>query len=320
MAPIANRPVMEHILRLLSKHQITDVVSNLHYMPEKITSYFGDGEALNMRLSYHIEEKLSGDAGGVRACHKFFDDGTFVVINGDLLTDVDLTKVIKEHKAKGAIASIALKPMDDVSRFGVAVLDSAGFIKGFQEKPAKEEALSNLISTGIYIFEPEIFNHIPKEGEYGFGRQLLPKLVQMGLPVLGVEVNCYWSDVGTIPQYRLSNFDAIEGLVDIALPGERTTWGFAGNGCNVQNVGSIKGSLMMGKNSTLSKGVIINGSVIIGDNCTVGENAVLENSIVWSDTNIESHARVHDSVIGYNCLVENGSVHLETAKVVPLVR
>ncbi len=217
LVPVANIPVMEHILNLLKQHGFADICANLHYLPEKIEEYFGDGSNLGVSLSFHREEKLSGDAGGVRACRKFFGDGTFIVLSGDVLTDVNLTAIVEQHKKKKALASIALKAVDDVSHFGVALLSKEGFITGFQEKPQPNEALSDLVSTGIYILEPEIFNFIPEAGEYGFGRQLFPRLIEKGFPILGVQCHDYWSDVGTIEQYRRSNFDAIAGKVKLSL-------------------------------------------------------------------------------------------------------
>jgi mannose-1-phosphate guanylyltransferase/mannose-1-phosphate guanylyltransferase/phosphomannomutase len=228
LVPVANRPVMQHILELLKQHGITDIASNLHYQPEKIRDYFGDGGKFGIELQYKLETELSGDAGGVRACRKFLQDDTFIVLMGDLLTDCDLTKVIAEHKRKKALATIAVKQVEDVSHFGVVVRDANGFITGFQEKPSPQEALSNYASCGIYVLEPEIFDHIPQTGSYGFGRQLFPTLVDEGHPVLGVSIDeYYWSDVGTIDQYWQSNLDALCGRVKICLPGKKTGFGYA---------------------------------------------------------------------------------------------
>ncbi|MBX9688091.1 MAG: nucleotidyltransferase family protein, partial [Candidatus Obscuribacterales bacterium] len=143
LVPVANRPVMEHILRLLKKHGFEDVVSNLHYLPEKIRAYFADGRALGLNIDFRLESELSGDAGGVRACRDFFGQDTFIVLMGDLLTDADLSRIYAEHKRKGALATIATKQVADVSQFGVILADEDGFIRGFQEKPKAQEALSN---------------------------------------------------------------------------------------------------------------------------------------------------------------------------------
>ena len=316
MVPIANRPVMEHIFDLLRTHGITDVISNLHYQAEKIQAHFGDGSQIGMNLQFHEEKELSGDAGGVRACAEFLRGGTFVVLMGDLLTDADLTKVIAEHKAKKALATIAVKQVPDVRHFGVVVMDESGFIKGFQEKPEPEVALSNYASTGIYILEPEVFDHIPKTGQFGFGRQLFPNLVELGLPVLGVSIDeYYWSDVGTIGQYRSSNFDALDGKVRLNMSGERQPNCIMEAGSSVSSDARIEGKLYLGRNSHIAPSVTIKGYVLIGDNCRIENNAVLDNTIVWSNTVVERGAVLTNSVVGLNCTVPAGTTHNEIASV-----
>jgi len=307
LVPVANRPIMELILELLKRHGITEVFSNLHHLPDQLIRYFGDGSRIGMKLRFHHEEELSGDAGGVRACRAFLEDGTFIVLMGDLLTDADLTSIVAEHKKKGALATIGLKAVDDVSQFGVALTDDQGFITGFQEKPNPSEALSNLASTGIYVFEPEIFEHIPGEGVYGFGRQLFPSLLEKGAPVLGFEFKSYWSDVGTINQYRLSNFDALEGRINVEFAGKQTPQGFLADGAVIESGCNIDGLLLLGKNSRLESGVEVRGRVIVGDDCVVGKNARLADSVIWAGSNVEPGAELHNSVIGRGCVVVNGN-------------
>jgi NDP-sugar pyrophosphorylase family protein len=317
LVPVANTPVMEHILLLLKRHGISEIASNLHYLPDQVRNYFGDGSKLDVELGFHFEETLSGDAGGVRALRNYLDGETFIVMMGDLLTDADLTYVINQHKSKGALATIALKQVDDVSQFGVALLDSQSFIKGFQEKPAAADALSNLASTGIYILEHEIFKHIPENGPYGFGRQLFPTLVDQGLPVLGVEISNYWSDVGTVKQYRLANFDALDGRLQVDLKGQKSSWGYIGGGSTVDDGVEVEGLLLLGENSHIAPGVKVRGKVVVGDNCIIEAKAELEDTVIWSNVNIEARAVVRDSVIGRNCMVKNGSRQINKAVVDP---
>lgn len=312
LVPVMNRPVMEHILLLLKKHGITEVVSNLHYKADEVFDYFQDGSKLGMSLKFLREHTLSGDAGGVRACRDFLEEDTFIVIMGDLLTDADITSVLAQHKEKKALATIALKEVPDVSHFGVALLNSEGFITGFQEKPKKEEALSNLASTGIYVLEPEIFKHIPNTGEYGFGRQLFPRLVQEGFPVLGARIKDYWSDVGTIAQYCLSNFHALDGLVELEFPGMKTDFGYAFDDSHINLDIHIEGHLAIGHNTTIGRGVKIRGSVIIGDNCIIEDGVELSDTIVWSDSIIGGQAKVSGSVLGIGSKIETGSTHVQT--------
>lgn len=316
MVPVANRPVMEHILALLRRHGVTEVASNLHYQADKIREYFGDGSDFGMELAFLFEKELSGDAGGVRACRDFLSGGTFLVLMGDLLTDADLTRVVAEHKQKKALATIALKQVDDVRHFGVAVTDENGFITGFQEKPQPHEALSNRASCGIYVLEPEVFEHIPKTGMYGFGRQLFPSLVEQGLPVLGASIDdAYWSDVGTISQYRQSNFDALEGMIKIEIPGKRHDQGFLAEGASLSSQANVGGKIYLGRNSYIAPGVKVKGHVLLGDNCRVEEGAELSDTIVWSNTTIGRSAVLKDCVIGSNCTVEAGTKQHEVASV-----
>ncbi len=317
LVPIVNVPVMEHAIRLLARHSYRDVCANLHYLPEKIVDYFGNGANFDINLKFWREEKLSGDAGGVRACRKFLDGSTFLVLMGDLLTDADLTHIVAEHKRKKALATIALKRVDDVSHFGVAVVNKEGFITGFQEKPKAEEALSNLISTGIYVLEPEVFNFIPSDGEYGFGRQLFPALVAKKLPVLGLEIDSYWSDVGTLSQYRLANFDALAGKIKIDLPGRRvnseTSSILKKASAIIEDGSMVEGELMIGAQSIIKRGAQISGTVVIGDGCVIEDGAVVRNSVIWGRTHILSGARIEDSIVASDCTVAAGTNLRETA-------
>ncbi len=319
IVPVANTPVMEHLIKLLAKHGFNDICANLHYMPEKLTEYFGDGSKFGVKLTFHTEEKLSGDAGGVRACREYLQDDTFIVIMGDLITDTDLGKVIKEHKSKKALASIAIKEMDDVTRFGVVVTDENGFITGFQEKPSNEEALSKFISTGIYVLEPEIFDHIPATGDYGFGRQLFPTLVAKNLPVLGVKIEGYWSDVGCVEQLREANFDALSGKVKVDLKGKKEKRGDAtlwiGENTRIDDGAKFSGLVMLGQNCNVHAGATFGGTVVLGDNVSVESGAHIVDSIVWSGSKIGAKAEIKNSVIGYDCTVAGGTKQCEIATI-----
>lgn len=295
LVPVANIPVMEHILNLLKSHGFGDVIANLHYLPDHIEEYFGDGSRLGVKLQFRREEKLSGDAGGVRFCRDFLDSGTFIVLMGDLLTDADLTHILKCHKEKKALASIGLKKIKDVSHFGVAVINDEGFIVGFQEKPKKEEALSDLASTGIYVLEPEVFEHMPKTGDFGFGRQLFPQLVQAGLPVLGVEIDSYWNDVGTLEQYWNSNFDVLSGQLHLVIPGytfeQKGQYRvYTGEGAQIAPSVVIAGNVMIGAGAVIEDNVRLAGNVIVGEGCIVGPDSKLSDTILWAGSKVAAGA------------------------------
>ena len=300
LVPIGNRPVMEHVLRLLKHHNISDVSANLHYMADTIPQYFDGVSDLGQNLHFVKEDVLSGDAGGMRACKQYLSDSTFIVIMGDIITDIDLSFLVSRHKRSGAVASIALKPVSDVQHFGVARLDQNGLIQEFQEKPKPEEAISNLASTGIYVFEPGIFDYVPRSGDYMFGKELFPKLLRMGVPINGVRVLGHWADIGTIDAYKQASFDAVSGVIDVDMPTNHYD-------SDSDTDFNVLGSLHMGENCRIGEGAKIIGNVILGDNCTIGPGTILEDSIIWSNTTVGKDSRITNSIIGHNCKIPAGS-------------
>lgn len=303
LVPFVNQPVMQHIINLLKRHGISETISNLHYLPEKIISYFGTGSDMGIPMSFVTEPELTGDAGGVRACKDKLKGGTFLVAMGDLITDLDISYIIKQHKEKGALATVALKQVADVERFGIAVVGADNMIREFEEKPSRGAARSNLASTGLYVFEPEIFDYIPETGVVGFGKDVFPRLLADKLPFLGVEVWGYWSDIGTIEQYKRSTFDALEGLIDLEIPGESFKNGWRDESATIgQNV-LIDGLVLIGKDCYIGRDVRLEGRVVIGDNCVVQSGAFLRDSIIWPGTIIGAGSTVIDSIIGGNCSI-----------------
>ncbi|MEM1310080.1 MAG: nucleotidyltransferase family protein, partial [Cyanobacteria bacterium P01_H01_bin.153] len=209
MIPILQKPVMEFLLDLLKHHGFDQIMVNVSHLANEIEGYFRDGQRFGVELAYSFEGRIEdgqlvgdalGSAGGMKKIQEFspFFDDTFVVLCGDALIDLDLTEALRQHKEKGAIATVVMKsvPLKQVPSYGVVVTDDEGRIKSFQEKPKVEEALSTDINTGIYIFEPEIFNYIPAGMEYDIGGDLFPKLVAAGAPFYGIRMDFEWVDIG----------------------------------------------------------------------------------------------------------------------------
>ncbi len=308
MVPVVNRPAMEHIINLLVKNKINEVAANLWYLPEKIQSYFGNGNHFGVKLHYSVEKALMGTAGGVRKLASFLNE-TFVVISGDAVTDLELWELIEKHKQTGAIATLALKEVTDPRQFGVVITDEIGRIKAFQEKPTAAEALSNLANTGIYVFEPEIFDLIPEDTVYDFGKQLFPRLVELGVPFYGHKMNGYWCDIGTLNQYRLANYDVLNGLVKIDIPG---FWHpnavYVGERTLVAPTARLGSKVVVGRNCHIGYGVEIFGETVIGDNCIIEENTSIFGSIIWHNTKIGKDSRLVECVVGNECSLKEGSV------------
>jgi len=301
MVPIANRPVMEHILNLLSDQGVDEVMINLYYLQNSIEEYFGDGSSLGMKLTYSREKELMGTAGGLRRVGSFFDD-TFVVIGGDDLTSMPISKVVEHHRQNGALATIAMSEVDDPSNFGIVVTDDGGRIERFQEKPKSEEAFSNLANTGIYVFEPEILKYIPENEFYDFGRQVFPDLLKHGAPFYGLALKNYWCDVGTLRQYRDANYDVLEGRCPV-------------NGCadisdeaEVADGAVISGPVVLGPGVVVEAGAFIGPNTVIGAGCRVASGAMVSASVLWENCNIEAGVRLDGCVLGRSCIVGREAV------------
>jgi NDP-sugar pyrophosphorylase family protein len=314
MVPILNRPVMQHILHLLRRHGIGEVAANLHYHPQKIRGYFGDGSDFGVALRYNLEQELLGTAGGASAFREFLAQGTFVVVSGDGLTDIDLTAFIESHRRHGGIATVAVKQVDDPSLYGVVVHDAAQRVTGFQEKPAAAEARSNLCNCGIYAFEPEIFDYVPADGFVDWANDVFPALLADGVPFFCWRLESYWNDVGNIEQYRIGNFDALLGRVKLTVPGREIAprvW--VGEGTLLDPSVRLEPPILIGAGCLVEGEAELIGPLIVGDGCVIERGAVLEGVINWDGVKAGRGARLAGSILGRNVVVHHGAVVHEDA-------
>ena len=315
MAPIVNRPVMEHIIKLLAKHGFKDIVCNLHYFPDEIKNHFRDGSKWGVNIVYSFEEELLGTAGGVKKVEDFFQGQTFLVISGDALTDIDLSNAYDFHKEKKGKATLILTEVEDTTQFGVVILDGEKRIKGFQEKPLSGEAKSNLANSGIYFFEPDIFEYMPPRGQfYDFGKNLFPDLLEKDIPYYGYKHNKYWNDVGSLDEYQQGNFDALEGRVEVDIPGKMIKNGvWIGRNCKIQKDVIIIPPVCIGDDCTINKGAKLYGPMILGNNTTVDERAILYRGIKWGSGYVGKDASLIGAIIGYAAEIKDKASVLEKA-------
>ena len=289
MVPVLNRPVMEHIARLLARHGFSEAIANLHWFPELIEGHFGDGSAFGIELSYSREEQLLGTSGGVRKAADFLGD-SFVVISGDALTDLDLGAMREFHESHDGIATLATKRVADTSQFGVAITDAEGRIQAFQEKPDPAEALSDLANCGIYMFRKEIFDFFPEPGTAkvagpddppGFAdwaTDVFPALMGGDVPFYSHEIEAYWNDIGNLDELRQGNLDALHGAVAVEPGAPEVAEG-------VRSASSLDGAevtapVLVGDGVEIGAGVRIEGPAIVGDVCRIGEGACIRDSIL----------------------------------------
>ncbi|HEY4428759.1 MAG TPA: sugar phosphate nucleotidyltransferase [Solirubrobacteraceae bacterium] len=300
MVPVLDRPVMEHIVDLLDRHGISEVIANLHYFPETIREYFGE------RLAYHYEPELLGTAGGVRACADFFGDEPFLVISGDALTDIDLGALAARHREAGGIATLAVKQVADTSEFGVVLHDGEGRITGFQEKPAPEEALSDLGNCGIYVFDPAIFDYFPDRPFVDWAKEVFPVLLENDVPFYIHELDEYWNDVGSLGELREGTFDALRGELHLEIEGEEIWPGVIVAGDSpLREDTEVQAPAWIGRDVTIGAGVRLTGPVVLGDGATVGDHAQLRGSIVFPGTEITSDSILIGAISAHTGILQS---------------
>jgi mannose-1-phosphate guanylyltransferase/mannose-1-phosphate guanylyltransferase/phosphomannomutase len=307
MVPVLNRPVMEHILRLLAKHDFDETIANLHWFPELITGHFGDGSELGVSLSYSKEEQLLGTSGGVRNAADFLGD-EFLIISGDALTDLDLSAMREFHQSHDGIATLATKRVTDTSQFGVAITDKEGRISGFQEKPDPSEALSDLANCGIYMFRKEIFDFFPEpgtskaagegdpEGFADWAMDVFPRLLESDVPFYSHEIDAYWNDIGNLSELRESTVDALTGKVEVEQVGEIVD-GYR-SGEPQGDEGELAGPVLLGPGCEVGEDVRIDGASVIGDGAKVGAGSRLRDVIVLPGAQVPERSVLVGAILG----------------------
>jgi len=281
MVPVLDRPVMEHILDLLARHGFGEVIANLHYFPDTIRAYFGD------RVAYHHEPELLGTAGGVRACADFFGEQPFVVISGDALTDIDLSALAARHRSAGGIATLAVKKVADTREYGVVLRDRDGRITGFQEKPAPEEALSDLGNCGIYVFEPAIFDYFPKRDFVDWAKDVFPVLLAQDIPFYVHEIDEYWNDIGSLEELMQGTFDALRGELQLESEGQRRGGELTvGSGSELPADAELEGPVWIGQDVDIGAGARLMGPVVLGRGARLGAGAQVRSSILLPGTEL----------------------------------
>jgi NDP-sugar pyrophosphorylase family protein len=296
LVSIAGEPNTAHVLRYLRSFGIKDVAINVHYHADAVCSALGDGSAYGVRLEYLQEPKLLGSAGAVKQMEWFFNKETFVVAGCDDLTDFDLDALLAVHRERKALATIGLVFAEDVTQYGVVILDETGRIVEFQEKPAFGAERSHLVNTGIYIFEPEIFSYMPEGAFIDFGKDIFPRLREEGAAFYGLHVpGAYWCDIGTFPEYRRAVKEVLSGRV--RLLGDARVRGVSEKAVLGERV-RLEGDVRIGDRARIGSHVRIVGPSVIGDEVVIGDGALIENAIVWDRTRIGERAQVIDSIIG----------------------
>ena len=311
MVPMVSQPVMAHILDLLKRNGITEVVITLHFMPEVIQSYFGDGQSIGMKINYAIEETPLGTAGSVKNAQEYLDE-PFLIISGDAVTDINLQKIIDYHEEKGAEATLTLYRVPNPLEYGVIITDAEGKITQFLEKPSWGEVISDTVNTGIYVIDPAVLDLIEDGVKTDWSKDVFPQLLEAGRPLYGYVAEGNWTDVGDIGEYMRASGDVLYHRVQTEEPGKHIggdVW--VGKDVQIAPDAQLYGPIYLGNEVKIKGGVIIHGPTVIRDYTIVDNRVHIDRSIIWRNCYIGEGAEVRGAIIGRQSTVKSRAVLFE---------
>jgi mannose-1-phosphate guanylyltransferase / phosphomannomutase len=301
LLPVANRPIMEHVLRLLKKHRFEETVVTVQFLAALVRNYFGDGEDVGMRLQYATEETPLGTAGSVKNAEDALKDDTFLVISGDALTDMDLTEMVRFHKDKGALVTVGLTRVPDPLEFGIVITEEDGRIQRFLEKPTWGQVFSDTVNTGVYIMEPEVLAEVSAKESVDWSHDVFPKLLQRGAPVYGWVSERYWEDVGTLESYLKAQADVLARRVEVDIAGFELSPGvWLGEGAVVDPDAVLTGPVVVGEYAKVEAGAHLREYSVIGANVVVKEGAFIHRAVVHNNVFVGPGATLRGCVVGKN--------------------
>ncbi len=305
IVPVLNIPFLEHVVRYLSRHQIKDIILAQSRLANPIESYFGDGSQFGARLYYSVESSPLGTAGAVKNAEKHLD-GTFLVLNGDIFTDLDITSMIGFHREMKAKATVALTPVDDPTHYGLIETDDQGRITRFLEKPEPSQITTNMINAGTYVLEPDIVAQIPSKTKVSIERETFPQLLARGEPVYAYPSNTYWIDIGTVDKYFQLHRDLLMGRSSqyTLTRGKEVV---VGEQSDIQPTAEITGPVLIGNNCSIGHRAKLKGPVVIGNGCTIREDTAIEEAIIWRNVQMGQRVNLKKSIVADNCRLDTDS-------------
>src|ERR1022692_393609 len=336
LLPVANRPIMEHVLRLLKRHGFAETVVTVQFLASLVRNYFGDGEDVGMSLQYATEETPLGTAGSVKNAEDALRDTPFLVISGDALTDIDLSALVQAHKENGALVTVALTRVPNPLEFGIVIAGDDGRIQRFLEKPTWGQVFSDTVNTGIYVMEPEVLAKVPDGEPVDWSGDVFPQLLEAGAPVFGWVADGYWEDVGTHESYLKAQADVLSGRVDAEIDGFEVSPGvWIAEGAEVDPEALLSGPLCIGDYAKIEAGAQLREFTVVGSNVVIKEGAFLHRAVVHNNvyigqgvtlrgcvigknTDVMSAARIEESaVVGDECVIEAEAYLSAGVKVYP---
>ncbi|MFC1987102.1 sugar phosphate nucleotidyltransferase [Chloroflexota bacterium] len=306
MVPVLNTPFLEHVIRHLSRHQVKDIILAQGHLAQPIESYLGDGSQLGVKLTYVIEDAPRGTAGAIKNAERYLDE-TFLVLNGDVFTGLDITAMVDFHRERKAKVTIALTPVDDPTSYGLIETDAEGGVIRFLEKPSWSEVTTNMINAGTYVLESDVLAKVPPQTKVSIERETFQLLLANAEPVYAYSSSGYWLDMGTPEKYLQLHRDLLGGKCGqcVLAPGEDV---LIGENSDIHPTARIKGPVVVGDGCSIGRGVKLIGPVVIGVGGTILEGCVIEDSVIWQKARLGPQVYLKNSVLADNCCLNEGSI------------
>ncbi len=304
--PLFNRPFLIYQIELLKAHGITEIIINTHYLHSQLKDILEEQKDPGIKLYYSFEHSPMGTAGAVKLAESYFDDEPVMVLNGDVLTDINLTSVIEQHKKNKADATIALTRVKDPTAFGLVFTDENNRVTRFLEKPSYDEATTNTINAGVYLINPELFKFVPQNEPYSFERGLFPLILNLEKNFMAYISDDYWLDIGTPEKYFQAHHDALLERIKINIPGTKSEKGiWLGNNVDIDDSVKLQGPMFIGEKTKIRKGCFIEEFCVIGNNSFIDDKTQVYKSIILTGSKIGENCTLKECIIGSNCVIED---------------
>lgn len=306
LVPVLNRPFIFYQIELLKKHGIQDIIINLHYQADLIQATLSEEEKIGVKFYYSLEESALGTGGAVKNAEEFFDDEPLIVLNGDILTDINLGEMVEFHKKNKSTATISAVSVEDPTHYGLIITDENKRIKKFLEKPNWESVTTNRVNAGVYIIDPKVFKKLPKNTNISFEREIFPSLLMSGDPMYSYEMNCFWLDIGDSGKYMLGHRAILRGDIEVKIEGtceKGNIW--KGENAQIAADARIRGPMIIGRGCNIKSKANVDEFSVLGNNVTINEGAAVKYAVIWDGVKIGKNSKIANCVIGKNSVIED---------------
>jgi mannose-1-phosphate guanylyltransferase/phosphomannomutase len=304
--PLFNKPFLVYQIELLKAHGITDIIINTHYLHSQLKEILDARHDLGVNLYYSFEHSPMGTAGAVKLAESYFDDDPLLVLNGDVLTDINLTALIEQHRQKNAEVTISLTKVKDPTAYGLIFADQDLRVTRFLEKPSYDEATVNTINAGVYLINPDLFKFVPQNEPYSFERGLFPLILNLEKNFYSYVSDDYWLDIGTPEKYMQAHHDALLERIKLNIPGkknDKNIW--FGTDTDIHDSVKLQGPVFIGDKTKIRKGCFIEEFCVIGNNALIDDRTQIYKSLVLTGSKIGENCAINECIIGSNCVIED---------------